>query len=134
MTPLHWSVERKHRKIVDLLLKHGADPCSKSKFNKTPMSLAIETNQPDVFQDLITYKMKMVDPEQQQATDSLVYELNRNRSDDDQPPLDIMQTDDTIICDSSESTSPAHLAVSPSPPPQSSAGSIGTFNIFKARF
>lgn len=117
MTPLHWSVERKHRKIVDMLLQHGADPCAKSKFNKTPMSLAIETNQPDVFQELITYKMKMVDPEQQQATDSLVYELNRNRGDDDQPPLDIMQTDDSIICDSSSSASPTrHALVSPSPP------------------
>lgn len=118
MTPLHWSVERKHRKIVDLLLAHGADPCIKSKFDKTPMSLAIETDQTDVFQELIAYKMKMVDPEQQQAADSLVYELNRTRSADDQPPLDIMQTDDSA----------ATSYPSPEPSPSYSGGSNNMSN------
>lgn len=79
MTPLHWSVERKHKKIVDLLLRHGADPCAKSKFDKTPLSLALETEQTDVFQELVNFKMKMSDPEQQQAAESLVFELNRTR-------------------------------------------------------
>lgn len=79
MTPLHWSVERKFRKCVDLLLKHGADPSVKSKFDKTPLSIALETAQTDVFEELMIFKMKIGDPEQQQAADSLQFELNRSR-------------------------------------------------------
>lgn len=79
MTPLHWSVERKFRKCVDLLLKHGADPSAKSKFDKTPLSIALQTGQTEVFEELMTYKLKIGDPEQQQATDSLMFEMNRDR-------------------------------------------------------
>lgn len=79
MTPLHWSVERKYRKCVDLLLKHGADPSVKSKFDKTPLSIALETGQTEVFQELMTCKMRIGDPEQQQAADSLQMELNQER-------------------------------------------------------
>lgn len=64
MTPLHWSVERKHNKIVDLLLKHGADPAIKSKFDKTPITIAVETAQNDVFQELLASKLRIGDPEQ----------------------------------------------------------------------
>lgn len=80
MTPLHWAVETKKRDIIDLLLKYGADPCAASKFFKTPMSIALETNQPDVFQELLTWKMKIGDPEQQSATDALVNEMKQDEA------------------------------------------------------
>lgn len=44
MTPLHWAVEKQHDAVVELLLRHGADPTLMSKFDKTPISIAIELN------------------------------------------------------------------------------------------
>lgn len=133
MTPLHWSVERKFRKCVDLLLKHGADPSVKSKFDKTPLSIAMETAQTDVFEELMAFKMKIGDPEQQQAADSLQFELNLERVSkvhdflgalpvftivfnyfeimnwiyklQENDPIDLIQTDDDLI---SPSPSPTH--------------------------
>lgn len=80
MTPLHWAVETKKRDIVDILLKYGADPSATSKFFKTPMSIAWETNQSDVFQELLTWNMKIGDPEQQLATDTLVNEMKQEEA------------------------------------------------------
>lgn len=55
MSPLHWAVEKRHSKLVSLLLRHGADVTAMSKFDKTPITLAIETKQNDVFQELISH-------------------------------------------------------------------------------
>lgn len=79
MTPLHWAVEKRHARIVGQLLRHGADPSCRSKFDKTPLSIALETGQSAVYEELMAAKIKIGDPEQQQAADSLVFELNRAR-------------------------------------------------------
>lgn len=44
MTPLHWAVEKQHDAVVELLLQYGADPTLISKFDKTPISIALEYN------------------------------------------------------------------------------------------
>ncbi|CAK9292875.1 unnamed protein product, partial [Gordionus sp. m RMFG-2023] len=41
MTPLHWAVESGELDIVELLLKSGAWPSARNKFDKTPMDIAI---------------------------------------------------------------------------------------------
>lgn len=85
MTPLHWAVVKRHKQIAESLLKHGADPGAISKFFKTPMSIAAETNQTDVLQELLAWKMRIGDPEQQSATDALIHEMNLTVA---QPTLD----------------------------------------------
>ena len=52
MTPLHWAIEKKHKTIAKILLKNGADVDSLSKFCKTPISLAIQSGQIDLLDDL----------------------------------------------------------------------------------
>lgn len=52
MTPLHWAVEKRHKGIVRLLIKHNADVTAISKFGKTPIALAVLTEQPDILQEL----------------------------------------------------------------------------------
>jgi ankyrin repeat protein len=48
MTPLHWAVERQFIKVVELLLRNGADPHAISKFHKTPYSLAQAHNNVEI--------------------------------------------------------------------------------------
>ncbi|KMY96641.1 ankyrin repeat, PH and SEC7 domain containing protein secG isoform X1 [Drosophila sechellia] len=52
MTPLHWAVEKRHKGIVRLLLKCHADVALVSKFGKTPIGLAVYTEQADVLAEL----------------------------------------------------------------------------------
>lgn len=52
MTPLHWAVEKRHKGIVRLLLQHDADPTVVSKFGKTPIAIAVQTEQPDILEIL----------------------------------------------------------------------------------
>ncbi|XP_016960049.1 GA-binding protein subunit beta-1 isoform X2 [Drosophila biarmipes] len=52
MTPLHWAVEKGHKGIVRLLLKCQADVALVSKFGKTPIGLAVYTEQADVLAEL----------------------------------------------------------------------------------
>ncbi|EDW92709.2 protein phosphatase 1 regulatory subunit 12B isoform X2 [Drosophila yakuba] len=52
MTPLHWAVEKRHKGIVRLLLKCQADVALVSKFGKTPIGLAVYTEQADVLAEL----------------------------------------------------------------------------------
>ncbi|XP_055912253.1 ankyrin repeat domain-containing protein 17 isoform X4 [Eupeodes corollae] len=52
MTPLHWAVEKRHKSIVRLLIKHNADVTAISKFGKTPIALAVLTEQADILQEL----------------------------------------------------------------------------------
>lgn len=64
MTPLHWAVQKQFRSLVTLLLKHGADPTFSSKFEKTPILLAMESKQEDVFQELIGHNEQIGAKEQ----------------------------------------------------------------------
>lgn len=48
MTPLHWAVERKCSRVMQILLDHGADPNAMSKFDKSPITLALEHNRADL--------------------------------------------------------------------------------------
>lgn len=52
MTPLHWAVEKGHKSIARLLLKHNADVTVTSKFGKTPIALAVLTEQADLLEEL----------------------------------------------------------------------------------
>lgn len=48
MTPLHWAVENEHIEVIRILLEHGADVYAASKFDKTPINLAIEHQRFDI--------------------------------------------------------------------------------------
>uniref|UniRef100_A0A1A9VN09 Uncharacterized protein n=1 Tax=Glossina austeni TaxID=7395 RepID=A0A1A9VN09_GLOAU len=52
MTPLHWAVEKRFKTIVRLLLKHNADVTLASKFGRTPVGLAVLTEQADILEEL----------------------------------------------------------------------------------
>lgn len=78
MTPLHWAVEKRFSKIVSHLLKYGAEPTALSKFDKTPILLAIESKQNDIFQLLISHNEMIGQQEQQDATDTLISELEKD--------------------------------------------------------
>lgn len=52
MTPLHWAIEKRFKPIVRLLLQHNADVTIVSKFGRSPMSLAVLTEQADILEDL----------------------------------------------------------------------------------
>lgn len=52
MTPLHWAVEKRHKSIVRMLLKSQADVTLVSKFGKTPIALAVLTEQADILAEL----------------------------------------------------------------------------------
>lgn len=52
MTPLHWAVEKRHKSIVRMLLKCQADVTLVSKFGKTPIALAVLTEQADILAEL----------------------------------------------------------------------------------
>ena len=52
MTPLHWAVEKGYKAIVRLLLQYNADVTGVSKFGKTPIALAVMTEQADVLAEL----------------------------------------------------------------------------------
>ena len=52
MTPLHWAVEKGHEECVRVLLFYGAKPNSISRFNKTPLSIAMEMNWTDIVHEL----------------------------------------------------------------------------------
>ncbi|XP_036337184.1 ankyrin repeat domain-containing protein 18A-like isoform X1 [Rhagoletis pomonella] len=52
MTPLHWAVEKGHKSITRLLLKHNADVTITSKFGKTPIAIAVMTEQADLLEEL----------------------------------------------------------------------------------
>lgn len=76
MTPLHWAVQKGFKNIAKLLLRNGADPSATSKFLKTPITLAVESDQNDLVQELLIQNLQRSDVEQQQAAETLVHELN----------------------------------------------------------
>lgn len=65
MTALHWAIEKRFPKLVTLLLKHGADPTVMSKFDKSPITLSLETKQDDVFQELISNNTVTISEQEQ---------------------------------------------------------------------
>lgn len=71
MTSLHWAIEKRFPKLVTLLLKHGADPSAMSKFDKSPITLSLETKQNDIFQELISTNTVTIS-EQEQVSASLL--------------------------------------------------------------
>lgn len=79
MTPLHWAVENRHPKIVEMLLDCNADPTVVSKFCKTPLTIAYETEQFEVIKKIeLAIQTREDDPEQvQEATDRLVLEMQQ---------------------------------------------------------
>lgn len=52
MTPLHWAVEKGHKSIVRLLLKHNADVSIVTKFGRTALAIAVLTEQADLLEEL----------------------------------------------------------------------------------
>ncbi|XP_031618512.1 GA-binding protein subunit beta-1 [Contarinia nasturtii] len=80
MTPLHWAVEEDYPYLVKLLLKHGADPYCESKNGETPMSLAEQLRFDDLARMMSTYKIQAAVSmeEQQEATDSIMQEIERD--------------------------------------------------------
>ena len=59
MTPLHWAVEREHLEVMNVLLEHGADANATSKFDKTPISLALELHRLDLV-DVLQQEREML--------------------------------------------------------------------------
>ncbi|XP_054735004.1 ankyrin repeat domain-containing protein 18A isoform X2 [Anastrepha obliqua] len=60
MTPLHWAVEKGHKSIARLLLKHNADVTITSKFGKTPIALAVMTEQADLLEELESARQSQI--------------------------------------------------------------------------
>lgn len=60
MTPLHWAVEKGFKSIVRLLLQHNADVMGISKFGRSPIDLAVITEQPDILDELQSAKQKQI--------------------------------------------------------------------------
>lgn len=50
MTPLHWAVERGHLPVIEVLLEHNADVNALSKFDKTPITVALDNGRLDLAQ------------------------------------------------------------------------------------
>ncbi|XP_077600074.1 GA-binding protein subunit beta-2a isoform X2 [Stigmatopora nigra] len=48
MTALHWAAQHGHHGVVETLLKHGADVHSLSKFDKTPLDIAVDIQNADL--------------------------------------------------------------------------------------
>lgn len=82
MTALHWAVQQDYPNLVRLLLKSGADPNAKSKFGETPLSIAEECGYDDIRQMLLEHEidMSVTAEEQQEATDSLMIEMEKDHS------------------------------------------------------
>ena len=53
MTPLHWAVESGDIACVELLLRHGADVETVSRFDKTPLEIASDRHFTDIYEMLL---------------------------------------------------------------------------------
>lgn len=74
MTPLHWAVEREHIEVMNVLLEHGADANSTSKFDKTPISLALEHDRLDLV-DVLQQEREIMGIHAQQQNQANTAEL-----------------------------------------------------------
>lgn len=48
MTALHWATEHRHRDVVELLVKYGADVHALSKFDKSAFDIALEKSNAEI--------------------------------------------------------------------------------------
>ncbi|KAM5256617.1 GA-binding protein subunit beta-2 isoform 2-T2 [Ctenodactylus gundi] len=48
MTALHWAAEHRHRDVVELLIRYGADVHAFSKFDKSAFDIALEKNNAEI--------------------------------------------------------------------------------------
>lgn len=60
MTPLHWAIEKGFKPIVRLLLQHNADVTIVSKFGRSPIALAVLTEQADILEELQVAKQRQI--------------------------------------------------------------------------
>lgn len=74
MTPLHWAVEREHIEVMHVLLEHGADANATSKFDKTPISLALEHDRLDLV-DILQQEREIIGIQAQQQNQATSAEL-----------------------------------------------------------
>lgn len=79
MTPLHWAVEREHVDVMHILLDHGADTNATSKFEKTPISLALEHDRLDLMNILQQERVLIgIQAHQQNQANSVELEVATN--------------------------------------------------------
>lgn len=90
---------------MKLLLKHGADPSAESKAGETPISIALQLRFDNLCRLMTTYKHQasVSMEEQQEATDSLMQEMEKDSSSSfKHSDVDISQ--DSTSCDESSSS------------------------------
>lgn len=108
-TPLHWAVEEDYPNLVKLLLKHGADPYAESKAGESPITISLQRRYDDLYRLMTTYKHQtsVSMEEQQEATDSLMQEMEKDSlSSFKHNDVDISQ--DSTSCDESSSSTTLH--------------------------
>lgn len=66
MTPLHWAVEREHLTVMHILLDYGADTNATSKFDKTPISIALEHDRLDLV-DILQQEREIIGIQEDQV-------------------------------------------------------------------
>jgi len=78
MTPLHWAVESGDIACVELLLRHGADVETVSRFDKTPLEIASDRHYTDIYEMLLNADSYRSHPnlESEIATRTISTELN----------------------------------------------------------
>ncbi|XP_014601792.1 PREDICTED: GA-binding protein subunit beta-1 isoform X3 [Polistes canadensis] len=74
MTPLHWAVEKEHIEVMHVLLEYGADKNANSKFDKTPMSLALEHGR-SYLMDILQQEREIIEIQTQQQHQASSAEL-----------------------------------------------------------
>ena len=80
MTPLQWAVESGDCKSVELLLRYGADIYVENKFDKSPLEIASDKGNTDIYEMLLNAESyRMVgngNLESEIATRTIATELN----------------------------------------------------------
>ena len=83
MTPLHWAVESGDCKSVELLLRHGADIYVENKFDKSPLEIASDKGNTDIYEMLLnaeSYRMIANNTaESELATRTISTEMNAHQ-------------------------------------------------------
>lgn len=77
MTPLHWAVENEHEEVMLVLLEHGADPNALSKFDKTPITLALEHDRTDLV-EMLQQERDIVNVQQSQIQTAEIEAATQN--------------------------------------------------------
>ncbi|XP_037934907.1 probable serine/threonine-protein kinase tsuA isoform X2 [Teleopsis dalmanni] len=89
MTPLHWAVEKRFKSIVTLLLKYDADVTPMSKFGRTPVSLAVLTEQLDLIEELEAARQiqltKKLSEAHERETSNAVNSITGIQNDEEKP-------------------------------------------------